>query len=57
MGNKGQSGKEVTFPSVDRFFGGVSAMDVGRRKFVGKRNGFHVAFEALGAFVVQYLQD
>ena len=32
-------------------------MDVGRRKLVGKRNGLNVAFEALGAFVVQDLQD
>ena len=32
--NSGKAGKEMTFPSVDRFFGGVSAMDVGRRKLV-----------------------
>ena len=49
----GQAGKEVTFPSVNRISGGVSAMEVGRRKLVGKRNRLHVAFEALGAFVVQ----
>ena len=55
--NAGQAGKEVKFPSVDRFFSGVSAMDVGRHKLVGKRDGLHVAFEALGAFVVQDLQD
>ena len=32
-------------------------MDVWRRKLVGKRNGLHVAFEAMGAFVVQDFQD
>ena len=32
-------------------------MEVGQRKLVGKREGFHVAFEALGAFFVQDLQD
>ena len=53
--NAGQAGKEMKFPSVDRFFGGVSAMYVGRRKLVVKRNGLHVAFEAVGAFVVQDL--
>ena len=55
--NTGQAGKEVKFPSVDSFFVGVSAMDVGRRKLVGKRNGLHVAFEALGESVAQDLQD
>ena len=55
--NAGQSGKEVTFPSVDRFFGGVSAMDVRWRKLVGKRDGLHVAFDPLGAFIFQDLQD
>ena len=53
----GQSGKEVTFPSVNSFFRGVSAMDVRRCKLVGERNGMNVAFEDLGAFVVQYFQD
>ena len=37
------------------FFGGVSAMDVGRRKLVVKLDGLHVAFEAVGAFIVQDL--
>ena len=55
--NAGQAGNEVTFPSVDRFFGDVSAMYVRRRKLVGERDGLHVAFEALGEFVVQDLQD
>ena len=55
--NAGQAGKEVTFPSVDSFFGDVSAMYVRRRKLVGKRDVFHVAFEALGAFFVQDFQD
>ena len=55
--NAGQAGKEVTFPSVDRFFGGVSAMDVRQCKLVGKRDGLHVAFEDLGEFVVQDFQD
>ena len=27
--NAGQSGKEVAFPSVDSFFGGVSGIEVG----------------------------
>ena len=53
----GQAGKEVTFPSGDSNFGGVSEMGVGRRKLVGKRNGLHVAFEALGGFIVHDLQD
>ena len=53
--NAGQVGKEMTFPSVDRFSGGVGAMDVRRRKLSGKRDGLHVAFEAMGAVVVQYL--
>ena len=55
--NAGQAGKEVTFPSVDSFFGGVSAMDVRRCKLVGERVGLHVAFEDLGEFVAQGLQD
>ena len=54
MGNWGQR-KEMTFTSVDIFFGRVSAMDVGRRKLVGKCNGLHVAFEAVGAFIVHDL--
>ena len=45
----------MTFTSVDIFFGRVSAMDVGRRKLVGKCNGLHVAFEAVGAFIVHDL--
>ena len=53
--NAGQAGKEMTFPSINSFFGGVGVWDVGRRKLVGKRNILHVAFEAMGAFVVQYL--
>ena len=53
--NAGQAGKEMAFPIVDSFSGGVLAMDVGRHKLVVKRNGFHVAFEAVGAFVVKYL--
>ena len=53
--NNGQAGKEMTFPSFDSFFGGVSAMDVGRRKLVVKLDGLHVAFEAVGAFIVQDL--
>ena len=55
--NAGQARKEVTFPSVDRFFCGVRVMDVRQRKLVGKCNGLHVAFEALGAFFVHDLQD
>ena len=46
--NAGQAGNEMTFPSVDSFFGGVSDMDVGRRKLVVKRDGLHVAFDAVG---------
>ena len=46
--NTGQAGKDVTFPSADSFFGGVSAMDVGRRRLVGKRDELHVVFKALG---------
>ena len=53
--NTGQADKEMTFPGVDSFFGGVSAMDVGRHKLVFKRNGLHVGFEAVGTFVVQDL--
>ena len=53
--NNGQAGKEMTFPSFYSFFGGVSAMDVGRRKLLVKRDILHVAFEAMGAFIVQYL--
>ena len=53
--NAVQAGKEMTFPSVDRFFGGVSVIDVGRQKLVVNRDGLHVAFEAMGIFVVQYL--
>ena len=53
--NTGQSGKEMTFPSVDSFFGGVSAMNVGRRKLVVKRNGLHVTFDAVEALVSQDL--
>ena len=41
--------------SID-VFGNVHVMDVRQRKLVGKRDGFHVAFESLGAFVVQDLQ-
>ena len=52
--NAGQAGKEMTFPSVNRFFGNVSTMDVGRHKLVVKRDGLHVASEAVGTFVVQY---
>ena len=37
--NAGKSGKEVKFPSVNRFFGDINVMDVRRRKLVGKRNG------------------
>ena len=55
--NTGQAGKEVTFPSINSFFGGVSAMNVRRRKFVGNRDRLHVVFEALGAFVVHDFQD
>ena len=55
--NAGQAGKEVKFPSVDSFFGDVSAMDVRRRKLVGKCNRLYAPFEALGAFFVQDLQD
>ena len=55
--NTGQADKEMTFPGVDSFFGGVSAMNVRRRKLVGERDGLHVAFESLGEFVVQDLQD
>ena len=47
----------MTFPSVGIFFGRAGAMDVGQRKLLGKRNGLHVAFEAMGEFVVQDLQD
>ena len=50
--NSGQAGKEMTFLSVDSFLGRVSAMDVGRRKLVRKRDELHAAFEAVGAFVV-----
>ena len=32
-------------------------IDVRRRKLVGKSDGLHVVFEALGAFVVQYLKE
>ena len=32
-------------------------MNVRRRKLVGERDGLHVAFESLGEFVVQDLQD
>ena len=46
----------MTFPSVSRFFVSVNAMGVGRRKLVGKRDGLHVAFEAMGGFVVQDFQ-
>ena len=53
--NDVQAGKEIKFPSVDSFFSGVSAMDVGSRKLVVKRNGLHVLFESVGAFIVQYL--
>ena len=53
--NAGQSGKEMTFPSVNSFFGSVTAMDVGRCKLVVKRDGLHETFDALGTFVVQYL--
>ena len=53
--NAGQTGKEMIFKSFNRFFRGVSAMDVGRRKLVVKRDGLHVAFEAVGIFVVQDL--
>ena len=53
--NSGQASKEMKFTMVDRFFGGVSEMDVGRRKLVVKRDGLHVASEAVGAFVVQDL--
>ena len=53
--NAGQAGKEMKFPSVDIFFEGVSAMDVGRRKLLGKCSGMHAEFESMGAFVVQYL--
>ena len=55
--NAGQAGKEVTFPSVNSFFGGVSAIDVRWRKLVGKCNVLHVEFKALGELVVQDLQD
>ena len=57
LANAGQSGKEVTFPSVDSFFGGVSAMDVRQSELLGERNGLHAKFEALGEFIVQDLQD
>ena len=50
--NAGQAGKEMTFPSVDSFFGGVSAMDVGKHKVVVKREGLHVAFDSVGTFIV-----
>ena len=50
--NAGQARKEMTFPCVDSFFGGVSAMDVVRRKLVVKRDGFYVVCEAKGTFVV-----
>ena len=53
--NAGQAGKEMKFPSVDSFSGGISAMDMGRRKLVVKPNGLHVAFDSVGAFVVQDL--
>ena len=53
--NAGQAGKKMIFPSVDSFFGGVSVMDVRRRKLVVKRDGLCEAFEALGAFIVQDL--
>ena len=53
--NAGQAGKEMTFPSINSFFGGVSAMDVGRRKLVVNHNRFHVAFETMGTFVFQDL--
>ena len=51
--NAGQAGKEVKISSVDSFFSCVSAMDVRRRKLVSKHDGFHVAFEALGTFVIK----
>ena len=47
----------MTFPSINSFFGGVSAMYVGWRKLIGKCNRLHVAFEAMGALVVQYFWD
>ena len=53
--NASQAGKEMTFPSVDRFFSDVSEMDVGRRKLAVKRDRLHVAFEAVGKFLVQGL--
>ena len=43
----------MTFPSNNSFFIGVSAMDVGRRKVVVKRDGLHVAFDSVEAFFVQ----
>ena len=46
--NACQAGKEMEFLSVDSFFSGVGAMDVGRHKLVGNHKGLHVAFEAMG---------
>ena len=53
--NAHQAGKKMTFPSVDRFFGSVSAMDVGRRKLVVNCDGLYVEFDSMGAFIVQDL--
>ena len=53
--NDGQAEREMTFPSVNSFFGSVSVMDVGRRKLLVKHDGLYVEFEAVGTFVVQDL--
>ena len=53
--NACQAGNEMTFPIFKSCFGGMSAMDVGRRKLVVKRDRFHVEFEAVGKFFVQDL--
>ena len=53
--NVGQAGKEISFPSVNSFFNIVSAMYLGRHKFLDKCDRLHVVFEAVGEFVFQDL--